>query len=120
MGARLALYLFGTPGQDRFWFMWDDLSYGALGAVVLAEPAARRRLSAVNYFERRRLPFIVAVNVFDGSPPYDPRTSASRWTWIQRSHDALRARHRSSVKQVLITLVEHVLAAEAGEVQQAH
>src|SRR5271155_5663808 len=73
MGTRLVLYLFGTPGQDRFWFMWDDLSYGALGAVVLADT---RRLSdcfpAVDYFERRGLPFVVAVNVFDGSPYYDP------------------------------------------------
>ncbi len=62
----LVLYLFGTPGQDRFWFMWDELSFGALGAVVLADT---RRLAdcfpAVDYFENRSLPFVIAVNCFD-------------------------------------------------------
>ena len=69
----LVLYLFGTPGQDRFWFLWDELAQGALGAVVLADT---RRLAdcfaAVDYFESRGIPFTVAVNVFDdagGSPP---------------------------------------------------
>ena len=122
MGRRLVLYLFGTPGQDRFWFMWDDLAYGALGAVVLADT---RRLTdcfpAVDYFERRGLPFVVAVNVFDGSPYYDPEDV--RIALDLDSHvPALLcdARDRSSVKQVLITLVEHVLTGETGEVQQAH
>ncbi len=63
----LILYLFGTPGQDRFWFMWDDLCRGAIGAVVLVDT---RRLddcfAAVDYFEQRELPFVVAVNCFDG------------------------------------------------------
>src|SRR5918997_2607661 len=63
----LQLYLFGTPGQDRFWFLWDELSLGALGAVVLADT---RRLAgcfpSVDYFERRGTPFLVAVNCFDG------------------------------------------------------
>jgi signal recognition particle receptor subunit beta len=68
----LALYLFGTPGQDRFWFLWDDLIRGALGAVVLADP---RRLAdcfpAIEYFESyRSAPFIVALNCFDGVLPY--------------------------------------------------
>ena len=67
------LYLFGTPGQERFWFMWDDLSYGALGAVVLADT---RRLAdcfaSVDYFEKHGLPFVVAINCFDGAPRYDP------------------------------------------------
>lgn len=68
----LALYLFGTPGQDRFWFLWDDLIRGALGAVVLADP---RRLAdcfpAIEYFEScRDVPFIVALNCFDGVLPY--------------------------------------------------
>lgn len=74
MGGRLVLYLFGTPGQERFWFMWDELSYGALGAVVLADT---RRLGdcfpSVDYFEKRQLPFIVAINCFDGAPHYDPQ-----------------------------------------------
>src|SRR5919205_609650 len=63
----LVLYLFGTPGQDRFWFLWDELALGALGAVVLADT---RRLNdcfpSVDYFERRSTPFLVAVNCFDG------------------------------------------------------
>ena len=122
MARRLALYLFGTPGQDRFWFMWDDLAYGALGAVVLAD--TRRLIDcfpAVDYFERRGLPFVVAVNVFDGSPRYDPEDV--RIALDLDSHvPALLcdARDRSSVKQVLITLVEHVLTAEVGQVPQAH
>jgi signal recognition particle receptor subunit beta len=112
MGKRLVLYLFGTPGQDRFWFMWDDLSYGALGAVVLADT---RRLSgcfpAVDYFEGRGLPFIVAINAFDGAPRYDPEDV--RFALDLDPHvPALLcdARQRASVKQVLIALVEHVLA----------
>ena len=66
----LVLYLFGTPGQERFWFMWDELALGALGAVVLADT---RRLAdcfpAIDYFERRDIPFIVALNVFEGCAP---------------------------------------------------
>src|ERR1700755_2815374 len=69
----LVLYLFGTPGQDRFWFLWDELAQGALGAVVLADT---RRLedcfAAVDYFEERGLGFIVAINEFDGGYRYDP------------------------------------------------
>src|SRR5258708_1320745 len=68
----LVLYLFGTPGQDRFWFLWDELAVGALGAVVLADT---RRLAdcfpSVDYFERRGTPFIVAVNCFENAPKYD-------------------------------------------------
>ena len=121
MGARMVLYLFGTPGQDRFWFMWDDLSYGALGAVILADT---RRLSdcfpSVDYFERRQLPFIVAINVFDGAPHYeveDVRIALD----LDPAVPALLcdARQRSSVKEVLITLVRHVLAAGPGEDGQA-
>ena len=67
------------PGQDRFWFMWDELAYGALGAVVLADT---RRLDdcfpSVDYFENRGLPFIVAVNCFDGAPRYDPEDVRDR------------------------------------------
>src|SRR5678809_1412032 len=69
----LILYLFGTPGQDRFWFMWDDLVRGAIGAVVLVDT---RRLAdcfpAVDYFENSGLPFVVALNGFDGNQPYQP------------------------------------------------
>ena len=112
MGARLVLYLFGTPGQDRFWFMWDDLSYGALGAVVLADT---RRLSdcfpSVDYFERRQLPFIVAVNAFDGAPRYDTEDVRIALDLDPDVPTLLcDARQRSSVKEVLITLVQHILA----------
>src|SRR5215203_743374 len=71
----LVLYLFGTPGQNRFWFLWDELAQGALGAVVLVDT---RRLeesfAAVDYFERRDIPFSVAVNCFDGAQRYDAET----------------------------------------------
>jgi uncharacterized protein len=121
MGNRLALYLFGTPGQDRFWFMWDDLAFGALGAVVLADT---RRLvdcfPAVDFFERRGLPFLVAINVFDGSPHYEPEDVRIALDLDPRVPAMLcDARQRSSVKQVLVTLVEYVLTAVAGEDQGA-
>jgi uncharacterized protein len=121
MGKRLALYLFGTPGQDRFWFMWDDLAYGALGAVILADT---RRLvdcfPAVDYFERRGLPFVMAVNVFDGSPHYDAEDVRIALDLDSQVPMVLcDARDRSSVKQVLITLVEHVLIGETGDAERA-
>ena len=108
----LVLYLFGTPGQERFWFMWDELSLGALGAVVLADT---RRLSecfpAIDYFERREIPFIVALNVFDGSRRYtieDVRVALD----LDASLPIILcdARSRESAKDVLITLIEHVLS----------
>jgi signal recognition particle receptor subunit beta len=121
MGARLVLYLFGTPGQDRFWFMWDDLSYGALGAVVLADT---RRLSdcfpSVDYFERRQLPFIVAVNAFDGAPRYDTEDVRIALDLDPDVPAVLcDARQRSSVREVLITLVQHVLTAGPANGQEA-
>ena len=107
----VVLYLFGTPGQERFWFMWDELAFGALGAVVLADT---RRLadcfSSVDYFERRQTPFVVAANKFDGAPEYD----------TEMIRDALDldsgvpvllcdARRRASVKEILIASVTHSL-----------
>src|SRR6201984_1966869 len=69
----LVLYLFGTPGQGRFWFMWDELSVGALGAVVLADT---RRVAdcfaAIDYFEENGTPFVIAVNRFDDAPTFQP------------------------------------------------
>ncbi len=107
----LVLYLFGTPGQERFWFMWDELALGALGAVVLADT---RRLAdcfpAIDYFERREIPFIIALNVFDGSRRYsveDVRMALD----LDPSVPIILcdARSRESAKEVLITLIEHVL-----------
>jgi signal recognition particle receptor subunit beta len=107
----LVLYLFGTPGQERFWFMWDELALGALGAVVLADT---RRLAdcfpAIDYFERREIPFIIALNVFEGSRRYsveDVRTALD----LDANLPIIMcdARSRESAKEVLITLIEHVL-----------
>jgi signal recognition particle receptor subunit beta len=113
----LVLYLFGTPGQDRFWFVWDELALGAIGAVVLADT---RRLAAcfpsVDYFERRGTPFIVAVNCFDGAPRYEPDE-------VRLALDLdpgvplllCDARRRESSKEAMITLVEHVIDVSARE-----
>ncbi|GAA5062802.1 hypothetical protein HNP84_008014 [Thermocatellispora tengchongensis] len=107
----LILYLFGTPGQHRFWFMWDDLVRGAIGAVVLIDT---RRLAdsfpAVDYFEEARLPFVVAVNGFDGKYSHTEEEIREAMT-ISPSIPIVRtdARQRESVKSTLITLVEHAL-----------
>jgi hypothetical protein len=108
----LVLYLFGTPGQNRFWFMWDDITRGAIGAVVLVDT---RRLAdcfgAVDYVEQRGIPFVVAINAFDGVLQHG----------VDEVRDALQlstdvpfvvtdARERESVKNVLVRLVEHAMA----------
>jgi len=112
LDPELILYLFGTPGQERFWFMWDELANGALGAIVLADT---RRLgssfSAVDFFEQRGIPFIVGVNCFHGAQHY--RADEVRIALdVSGSVPVLMcdARKRESSKRVLITLVEHVLA----------
>jgi signal recognition particle receptor subunit beta len=111
IGSRLVLYLFGTPGQERFWFMWDELAQGALGAVVLADT---RRLTdcfpSVDYFEKRELPFVVAINCFDHAERYEPEEVRAALDLDPRVPTLLcDARDADSVKEVLITLVEHVL-----------
>ncbi|MFD0169235.1 ATP/GTP-binding protein [Streptomyces decoyicus] len=69
--AQVVLYLFGTPGQERFWFMWDDLLNGALGAIVLVDTRRLdRSFPAIDFFENRGLPFVVAANCFHGEQPY--------------------------------------------------
>jgi len=108
----LILYLFGTPGQTRFWFMWDELVRGAIGAVVIVDT---RRLAdsfaAIDFFEHRRLPYLIAINQFDGKLFHD----------VEDVREALAvppqtpivncdARHRDSTKNVLINLVEYVLS----------
>src|SRR5512139_3187094 len=103
----IALYLFGTPGQDRFWFMWDELSRGALGAVVLADT---RRLTSsfgsIDYFEQRGTPFIVAVNCFEGAPRYDEDEIREALDLDPHVPVILcDARRKESAKQVLIRLV---------------
>ncbi|MFF0162943.1 ATP/GTP-binding protein [Streptomyces sp. NPDC005263] len=111
----LVLYLFGTPGQERFWFMWDELSEGALGAVVLADT---RRLedcfAAVDYFERRSIPFVVGVNCFEGSVRY-PQDDVRQALDLDDDVPVLLcdARDRGSVKEVLIGVVRHAMAYTA-------
>ncbi|MEV5412286.1 ATP/GTP-binding protein [Thermopolyspora sp. NPDC052614] len=107
----LVVYLFGTPGQTRFWFMWDELSFGALGAVVLADT---RRLTdcfpSIDYFEQRGTPFIVAVNCFDGAERHEPENVRIA---LDLDPDVpvmlCDVRRRASAKSVLVTLVEHAL-----------
>jgi uncharacterized protein len=111
ISPELILYLFGTPGQERFWFMWDELAHQALGAVVLADT---RRLddsfAAVDFFERRNIPFMVGVNCFEGAPTYE----------VHEVREALDlnadipillcdVRSRESGKQILVTLLEYLI-----------
>jgi signal recognition particle receptor subunit beta len=115
-GDAYRLYLFGTPGQERFWFLWDELALGAMGAVVLADT---RRLAdcfpALDYFERRDTPFVVAVNCFDGSRRYDLDEVRLGLTLRDDIPIVLcDARRRESSKKVLITLVEHAMLTRLG------
>jgi signal recognition particle receptor subunit beta len=107
----LVLYLFGTPGQRRFWFMWDDLVRGAIGAVILVDV---RRLddsfAAVDYFEARNLPFVVAVNIFDDSPIYplhEVRKALSLSGHVPIVN--VDARDRNSTRDALIAITEYAL-----------
>lgn len=115
--AEIVLYLFGTPGQERFHFMWNELSRGAIGAVILADT---RRLgdcfAAIDYFEARSMPFIVAVNPFDGHRTHE----------INAIREAVQvddqvpmlwcdARERNDVKNALIALVELALRRERAK-----
>jgi signal recognition particle receptor subunit beta len=109
----LVLYLFGTPGQERFWFMWDELAIGALGAVVLAD--TRRvgdSFASIDYFERNGTPFVVAVNCFDGAPRFQPEDIRIALSLGPEVPIVLcDARDKDSVKQVLVSLVRYVMAA---------
>ncbi|MEU3344088.1 ATP/GTP-binding protein [Streptomyces sp. NPDC006700] len=107
----LVLYVFGTPGQQRFWFMWDDLVRGAIGAVVLADT---RRLKdcfpALDYFESCGLPYIVAVNHFDGSEQFDPEDVREALTIPAHIPVMIMdARRRISAIETLLALVAHAL-----------
>jgi uncharacterized protein len=112
LDSDLILYLFGTPGQDRFWFMWDDLCRGAIGAVVLVDT---RRLdacfAAVDYFEQRELPFVVAINCFDGVLAHSVEDVREALVIGEDTPIvACDARVRESAKTTLIELVQHALA----------
>ncbi|WP_430780477.1 GTP-binding protein [Actinoplanes sp. G11-F43] len=121
MADDLILYLFGTPGQTRFWFMWDELIRGAVGAAVLVDT---RRLpdafAPLDYFENRHLPYLVAVNCFDGAPRYEPEEVREALAIPARVPLLMcDARHRDSVKAVLIGVVEHAMATLVAEHGQA-
>jgi uncharacterized protein len=111
INPEVVLYLFGTPGQERFWFMWKEMSAGALGAVVLADT---RRLGdcfgSLDFFESRGIPFIVAVNCFDGADIYDEdevRRALDIPLYVPVQH--CDARDRGSSKQVLVRLLEYLM-----------
>ncbi|MFY1635936.1 GTP-binding protein [Solwaraspora sp. WMMB335] len=117
MADDLILYLFGTPGQTRFWFMWDEIIRGAVGAAVLVD--TRRITDAfapLDFFENRQLPYLVALNCFDGAPRYE----------IEEIREALAiaphvplvmcdARSRDSTKNVLVNVVQHAMATLRAE-----
>lgn len=109
--SNIVLYLFGTPGQKRFWFMWEGLARGAVGAIVLADT---RRLTdcfgAIDFFEQRRTPFVVAVNHFDGAPRYgEARVRVALDLDPGVPIVMCDVRRRESAVQVLIAIVEHAM-----------
>ncbi len=114
LDAGLILYLFGTPGQHRFWFMWDDLIQGAIGAVVLVDT---RRLAdsfpAVDYFETAKLPFVIGINGFHGEFPHTVNDVQEALS-VSPNVPVLEcdARERGSTKSTLITLVEHAMTMQ--------
>ena len=111
----LVLYLFGTPGQERFWFMWDELAIGAVGAVVMADT---RRVAdcfaSIDYFERNGMPFVIAVNCFDGAPQFEPADIRIALSLASEVPVVLcDARERDSVKRVLVSLVRYVMSSNS-------
>ncbi|MEU7471029.1 ATP/GTP-binding protein [Streptomyces sp. NPDC044984] len=111
----LVLYLFGTPGQQRFWFMWNDLAVGALGAVVLVDVRRpRTSFAAIDFFERRGIPFVIAVNGFHGEHPY-PVEDIREALALPDGVPVLLcdARERESCRDVLIALIDRLIAQAA-------
>ena len=114
--GNLWLYLFGTPGQDRFLFMWDDLVRGAIGAVVMVDTDRLEQcFPAVDYFEARQIPFVVAVNCFDGVAKHqldDVREALAVPAHVPMMYTD--ARSRTATKQTLVLLVQHAMKRLAG------
>ncbi len=110
------LFLFGTPGQDRFWFMWDELAKGAVGAVVMVDT---RRIDdcfpAIDFFESRKLPYVVALNMFDGELAHAV-TSVREALAIDEAIPIgpVDARERNSTKETLLSLVGHAITRKRG------
>ena len=121
LDGALVLYLFGTPGQKRFWFMWDDLVRGAIGAIVMVDTA---RLDAafapLDYFESKSVPFIVAVNEFEGGPKYPLHEIAEA---LALPEDVplitVDARDRASAKRALVRITEFALTRLAAAQRKA-
>jgi signal recognition particle receptor subunit beta len=113
ISRELVLYLFGTPGQQRFWFMWNDLALGALGAVVLVD--VRRpesSFAAIDFFERRGIPFVVGVNGFHGEHPYPPEDIREALAVPEHVRVLLcDARDRESCRDLLIALIDQLIAS---------
>src|SRR3984957_8431642 len=117
----LVIYLFGTPGQERFWFMWDELARGALGAIVMADT---RRLAdcfpSLDYFEQRGIPFVVGVNCFDGARRHRAEAVSTALDLDPGVPVVLcDARQRASCRDALIALVEHALQVLSRRKEQA-
>jgi uncharacterized protein len=116
INPQVVLYLFGTPGQNRFWFMWDELAHGALGAIVLVDT---RRLDSsfpsIDFFERRHIPFIIAVNGFEGAWAHTVEEVRQALD-IDPSVPIVQcdARERESSKEVLVQLVQYTMDQLAG------
>ena len=111
LGEDLILYLFGTPGQRRFWFMWDDLCLGAIGAIVIVDTARLdESFSPLDYFEAKGLPFIVAVNQFDGLEQYTlDQVKQALSLPPEVPIISIDARDRDSAKAALIRVTEYAL-----------
>jgi hypothetical protein len=116
VSSDIVIYLFGTPGQDRFAFMWDQVAMGALGAVVLIDTARLADgYAAIDYFESKGIPFIAALNQFAHSPtgtPAQVRDALALDPGVPVVN--LDARNRESVKQALIALVEYLIRLRLG------
>ena len=111
--AGVVLYLFGTPGQERFWFMWDDLLAGALGAIVLVDTRRLdRSFPAVDFFESRGLPFVVGANCFHGEQPYTAEEIAAALHLRDPNTPVLMldARSRQDVRACLLSLLDQLIA----------
>jgi signal recognition particle receptor subunit beta len=107
----LVLYLFGTPGQRRFWFMWDDLCRGAIGAIVLVDTTRlNEAFSPLDYFEAKGIPFIVCVNEFEGTQKY-PMSEIREALALPNEVPlmAVDARDRKSAKEALVRVTEFAL-----------
>lgn len=116
LSSDLVLYLFGTPGQQRFWFMWNDLAVGAVGGVVLLDT---RRLessfAAIDFFEKRGIPFVAAVNNFDGQQSYSPEQIRRALALDERLPvHIFDARDRGACRDLLLALVDHALMAASA------